>query len=38
MGLGMALAGRLQKLSYSMAHVILSDGECNEDLFGRALL
>lgn len=29
MGLGMALAGRLQKLSYNV-YVILSDGECNE--------
>ena len=29
MGLGMALAGRLQKSSYNV-YVILSDGECNE--------
>ena len=29
MGLGMALAGRIQKLPYNV-YVILSDGECNE--------
>ena len=37
MGLGMALAGRLQKSSYNV-YVILSDGECNEGSVWEAVM